>query len=272
MYSRTEIITPEKAAEYLSRNIVNRPLKKDKIRQYAAAMKAGKWQLTHQGIAFKSTGELGDGQNRLSAVIEAGVPVPMTVFYDMDATILDRGTPRSDRDTLIMSGIDSNVASKSATAAFNFLYKYAYGSKPGDDVKIDFFKAYGDQIYKAATTVTAKSDGVCITNLAPVIAATFCAIVCGVNEAGLKDFFRVANSTVNYDPKMSAATQMRTYILIDFRSRNWMDNRDLFNLTTVAIRDAMQGVPRNRKYRKQTKPVFYDFVVAKVLDKYHAYA
>lgn len=272
MYSRTEVITPEKAAEYLTRNIVNRPLKKDKIRQYAAAMKAGKWQLTHQGIAFKSTGELGDGQNRLKAVIEAGVPVEMTVFYDMDATILDRGTPRSDRDTLIMSGVDSNIATKTATAAFNFLYKYAYGSKPGDDIKIDFFKEYGDYLYKAARIAATRADGKSITNLAPIVAAAFCAIVCNVNEDGLSDFFRVVNSISNYDPKMSAGSALRNYLMMDFRSKNWMDNRDLFNLTTVAIRDAMQGIPRNRKYRKQQKPVFYEYVRANVLEKYHSYA
>ena len=272
MYSRTEVITPEKAAEYLSRNIVNRPFKKDKIRQYAAAMRAGKWQLTHQGIAFKSTGELGDGQNRLKAVIEAGVPVEMTVFYDMDATILDRGTPRSDRDTLIMSGIDSGVASKTATAAFNFLYKYAYGSKPGDDIKIDFFKEYGDYLYEAATIAATRSDGKSISNLAPIVAAAFCAIVCNVNKDGLKDFFRVVNNQNNFDPKMSAGTALRNYLLMDFRSRIWTDNRDLFNLTTVAIRDAMQGIPRNRKYRKPQKPVFYEFVKTQILDKYHSYA
>lgn len=268
MYTIEELITPEMAAEYLTHNKINRPLKPERVRSYAAAMKAGKWQLTHQGIAFKTNGDLADGQNRLTAIVMSGVPVMMNVAYDMDATILDRGASRSDRDTLIMSGIDKATASTLATSTVNFLFKYAYGCVPGDDVKLDFFNKYGSELYDAVQLVSTKSDGATLTRVTPIAAATFCALVCQVSKDGLKDFFKTVNSSTNFDRKMSAATQLRNHILQDFRVRSFGNNKILFATTTVAIRDAMIGTQRTRKYRQPLKPCFYEFVKLTVLDTF----
>jgi hypothetical protein len=50
---------------------------------YARDMEAGRWQLTHQGIAFNNSGELIDGQHRLLAIIEANVAIKMVVSTGM---------------------------------------------------------------------------------------------------------------------------------------------------------------------------------------------
>lgn len=47
-----ETITPECAKAYLSLNLKNRPIKKDRVDAYARDMLNGKWDMTHQGIAF----------------------------------------------------------------------------------------------------------------------------------------------------------------------------------------------------------------------------
>jgi hypothetical protein len=49
MESYWEDITPEKAAEYLSRNAAKRHLKRTKIAQYARDMSSGGWHPSHQG-------------------------------------------------------------------------------------------------------------------------------------------------------------------------------------------------------------------------------
>lgn len=79
MESRTELITPSLASAYLGFNKRNRPLRKSVVLQYAKDMRAGKWELHHQGIAFNCDGTLLDGQHRLAAVIESQVSVPMLV-------------------------------------------------------------------------------------------------------------------------------------------------------------------------------------------------
>ena len=68
MRSRTVTITPKRAAEMLEHNGHNRPLTRTRVREFAEAMKRGDWQLTHQGIAFDTDGQLKDGQHRLAAM------------------------------------------------------------------------------------------------------------------------------------------------------------------------------------------------------------
>lgn len=74
-------ITPELAKKWLGQNTAsNRKVSPRTVEAYAREMKAGRWHLTHQGIAFNQSGELIDGQHRLNAILEAGVPVVMYVY------------------------------------------------------------------------------------------------------------------------------------------------------------------------------------------------
>lgn len=80
-------ITPEWAQEVLDKlgeaqisgTFRQRSARERAIQRYAQDMKAGKWILTHQGIAFDDKGRLIDGQNRLWAVVRSNVTVPMSV-------------------------------------------------------------------------------------------------------------------------------------------------------------------------------------------------
>jgi hypothetical protein len=79
METIVEIVTPQRAAEYLDRNCENRPLRKMHIKMLAQEMKQGNWQCTHQGIAFNDKNILIDGQHRLHAIVLADTPVEMQV-------------------------------------------------------------------------------------------------------------------------------------------------------------------------------------------------
>jgi hypothetical protein len=72
--SRVQKISPDKAVEMLAANTANRPLARSTVQAFAEAMRRGDWLVTHQGIAFDTTGALVDGQHRLAAVIEAQLP------------------------------------------------------------------------------------------------------------------------------------------------------------------------------------------------------
>lgn len=78
--SKIKSISPKEALEVLrKRNPVNRRLSEATVQNYAGEMRAGHWQLTHQGIAFDVNGNLVDGQHRLAAIIEYGAPIEMMV-------------------------------------------------------------------------------------------------------------------------------------------------------------------------------------------------
>jgi hypothetical protein len=107
MRSRVQTVTPAKAAEYLDRNSGNRPITRRLVREFAEAMRRGEWRVTHQGIAFDTSGVLVDGQHRLAAVVEAGTPVEMTIFTDVPAgafDVLDTGKRRNAADVLAIEG------------------------------------------------------------------------------------------------------------------------------------------------------------------------
>lgn len=81
-------VTPAMAAYWLEHlNKGNRHLSAIVAGRYAEAMKAGRWKLTHQAIAFDSEGHILDGQHRLQAVVMADMPMQFWVI------------PNGDRDT-----------------------------------------------------------------------------------------------------------------------------------------------------------------------------
>lgn len=112
MRTKTQTITPAKAAALLESNTSNRPLSQATVRAFAEAMKRGDWKTTHQGIAFDTNGVLIDGQHRLAAVIEADVPVELTVFTDVSPDtfdVLDTGKRRNAADVLAIEGEKSTL-------------------------------------------------------------------------------------------------------------------------------------------------------------------
>jgi hypothetical protein len=112
MRSKVQAVTPKKAAEYLEQNTANRPLSMRTVREFAAAMRRGEWQVTHQGIAFDTNGTLVDGQHRLAAIVEADMPVEITVFTDVPEgafDVLDTGKRRNAADVLAIEGEKSAV-------------------------------------------------------------------------------------------------------------------------------------------------------------------
>jgi hypothetical protein len=111
MTHRVEIITPEVAASYLATNKDNRPIRPILVRVLAADMTGGRWMLTHQGIAFDTTGRLHDGQHRLIARIKAGEktkgPIRMLVTRGCDPAtfrVVDQGNLRSAADLFVLLG------------------------------------------------------------------------------------------------------------------------------------------------------------------------
>lgn len=112
MRSKVQKISPPRAAEMLSVNTSSRPLSRSTVRSLAEAMGRGEWLVAHQGIAFDTAGVLVDGQHRLAAVIEADVPVDMTVFTEVEPgtfDVLDTGKKRNAADVLAIEGEKSTT-------------------------------------------------------------------------------------------------------------------------------------------------------------------
>jgi hypothetical protein len=103
----------------------NRNVKAGKVFEMLADMEAGRWMVTHQGIAFSPDGQLIDGQHRLHAVVQYGKPVEMLVNVNCDpATFdkLDTGSLRSGADVLTIAG-HKYASQLSSAATLDYAYE-----------------------------------------------------------------------------------------------------------------------------------------------------
>lgn len=81
-------VTPALAAKWLERNTRNRALRDDVAQRYAGDMRAGKWMVTGDAIAFDKNGAIVNGQHRLWAVIFAEMTVPMLVTFNLEPDVV----------------------------------------------------------------------------------------------------------------------------------------------------------------------------------------
>lgn len=98
-------ITPEIAESLLERNTNNRRPKERAILKYARAMTEGIWDPDANAIKLSRDGELIDGQNRLLACQEAGVPFDTWVLTGCSTKTkskVDTGIARSAADAIKM--------------------------------------------------------------------------------------------------------------------------------------------------------------------------
>lgn len=103
-----EDIGPEKARAYLEFRDGQRPLSRQKVYELAHKMRAGRWQLSQDAIAFDEHGCLINGQHRLQAIVDTGLELPFLVVRGLPESafaVMDQGKRRSGGDTLAILGI-----------------------------------------------------------------------------------------------------------------------------------------------------------------------
>ncbi len=106
--AQIETITPERAVQLLENNPSNRRIRQTRVNLYAEAIRNGQWRITGETIKV-GNGKLIDGQHRLWACIEAGVPFDTYIVYGVEddaMTYIDSGLPRSMSDVIDLGGFD----------------------------------------------------------------------------------------------------------------------------------------------------------------------
>jgi len=94
-----ENIQPEKAKEYLEKNICNRPLQTLTVNRYAFDMQNNNWNADAiDPINFSCDGNLLNGQHRLNAVVKSGKTIKFLVARNVSEDAqkyMDRGKSKS---------------------------------------------------------------------------------------------------------------------------------------------------------------------------------
>lgn len=107
MNAKLERITPETAAVMLQLNKNNRPVNTRHVKSLAREIQEGRWQVNGDTIAFSSD-RLVDGQHRLMAIIESGIPVTTFVVRGVASESFltkDSGKRRKTCDAMAINGV-----------------------------------------------------------------------------------------------------------------------------------------------------------------------
>ncbi len=109
---QTEIlnVTPQLAATWLKLNTNNRPVSRRNLQSLTHAMKSSEWKLNGESIKLNDD-VLIDGQHRLMACVNAGVPFKSLVIKGMDRDVfdtIDTGSKRDAADIFAING-EKNV-------------------------------------------------------------------------------------------------------------------------------------------------------------------
>lgn len=107
MYTVVMLVGPDLAIKWLEYNTRNRPLDQKHVDYLTAEMKAGRWKLTHVGIAFDINNVLQDGQHRLWAIVFSGRTVEMSVTFNTPQDCIqyvDGGKKRMAHERMHLSG------------------------------------------------------------------------------------------------------------------------------------------------------------------------
>lgn len=102
-----ETITPEVAHELITGNTHNRNLRARPVAAYSRDMVRGLWEVNGETIKIAEDGTLNDGQHRLAACIESGVPFVSLVVRGLPVKAQDNvdvGARRSYSDVLRLRG------------------------------------------------------------------------------------------------------------------------------------------------------------------------
>lgn len=252
-----ELVTPEFAQSALRKNDSNRNMSRSRVQLYKRDMLAGNWLLNGESISFYDNGELKDGQHRLTAIAETGIPQWMVVVRNIPTStvIADRGKARSTANILEIAGYPASVRQNSVVGAISLLHRIFLGCDQLTDAEIEGFIAKYNQFLMNAWEACLNGSQRPLTKRSPIVAAVFCALYSGVSLETMKDFCKIVNTGFCESDKMYSAIVLRNYLLRSDTSggRAWRNN--CFRTTLLAIEDFASKTPRLKSYNpeKQSK-------------------
>jgi hypothetical protein len=131
MHTTVVQVTPDMAREWLENTAgqLQRPRSEARVEKWLNEILAGKWMLTHQGIALDKNKAIVDGQHRLEACRRSGLTLPMMVTFDVDPEtfkVIDVGASRTPGDILHLAGFASNGKVLAAAARMLLLVDDMY--------------------------------------------------------------------------------------------------------------------------------------------------
>ena len=247
MKTEIMVITPEIASKFLlmrDDNHKNRKIDKRAVSTLARDMAAGRWRLTHQGIAFDSDGFLRDGQHRLNAVVESGCSVPMMVTFGLQNSSyegIDIGRKRDTKDIFALSdNYKDDVLLKNPSVLSMVRNLYKLGVNTGIELSngeiLEFVSQFRREVNDVYHISITRKGHVSVT--AQISAACLAGILCGESVDDVSAFFDCfarADTSTSFGKNVQAPLLWAGRILSAKAKRLKMSARDVYLGTQNAL-------------------------------------
>lgn len=235
-------VTPELALKWLDGNTHNRVINQSHVNRLARDIRAGRFPLTHQGIAFDTTGLLINGQHRLWAIAEAGIPVSLRVFFNEPPEhrhVVDTGQRRTNLDILKITGHAGDATAKHLATLRAMLA--GRGSRPGcftPSEEIDQYRRHRDAVDFAVKHLGGSTiRGLATATVRAVIARAYYS----ADHDRLARFCDVLKTGLPVDPEDQVAVLLNQFLLRSDGGRNESARRLKYAKTQWALLTFLQG-------------------------------
>ena len=201
MNPQVQLVTPEMAKEYLTKNTDNRNKRGWWVSGLAGQIKRGEWIPTHQGVGITESGRLIDGQHRLEAIIEANIPVEMMVttgVRDDAYKVLDNGIKRTLAD---LTGINTKTAE-----VCRVLSRFIYSGNSNTSAE-QCLQVYNTGVGEVSDNLIEYcGKNIKVYSSAMVRTAAICLILDGYNQQYIKELYsNLCNQKFNDLPNIAHA-------------------------------------------------------------------
>lgn len=236
-------VTPEMALDWLTRNGTSqRKIKKNHLASLVEDLNAGRWRLNGEPIILDDQDQLINGQHRLNASIETGVPILTLVVRGLPAevyTTMDITSKRTSADTLKTSGFKNTSA---LGAAALLLRRYQRGLIGKTQIVLSPIAIEETVREFPGLEDSAGATTTCSKVVRSAAAAVFCHyILNGIDEPAATEFFDKIASGADlgkHNPILTLRNKLRddrptadevTFFI--FKAWNaWRKNKTLANL------------------------------------------
>lgn len=250
MIANLEVITPDKARQYLSLQKSNfRKVSYGRVRRYAQEMKAGKWRVNGEGIHFDLQGNLVNGQTRLRACIEANVPFTTLVVRDVEETgLYDKALSRTQAQELKSRGI---LIKTIEIGALNFIYRTVFNTKDTPTETINcYIEDHLDELKRFSSAVRSKTtnDGSPVVNSGCLACAYALYKTNVVSLETIESFFGVANSGNSVGCEEPSPALVARRVLSRKHHQHDKDRAENFYIILMAMKDFQNKRARLKDY------------------------
>lgn len=185
------LVTPSVAREMLKRNRNNRRLKKTNVTKLRKEIRANNWVFDGMPIRFDKSGNLLDGQHRLTALIEENKSLMFLIVSGIGShafKVMDTGSMRNGVDALAIEGVEYSQTINSAIRTIIKLRSGSFvsaaaGSAPSNTDIVKFYNENKILSELASSTNKLTSNFNSVLSASSILALAFVFRGKNVNDA-----------------------------------------------------------------------------------------